>query len=102
MFAVACAVIERMEYAPALRKKQFLFFPWTAALGIRRYTYYCMLLPVGWIVFFIELVLSLISGLIFRRFWSQATITPHARKVALIVYSAGCICILLITLALPL
>jgi|GEM_PF-5571758 hypothetical protein len=61
-----------------------------------------MLLSIGWIVLAFELVLSIIFGFVFRRFWSQATIDKRVRIVALVAYSVGCILILAFAMSLPL
>jgi hypothetical protein len=61
-----------------------------------------MLLTIGWVVLFCEFVVSLIFGFVFRRFWSQATISRRVRTGALIVYSIGCFLILALAMTLPL
>ena len=60
------------------------------------------MLGLGWVVFVVEVLLSLAFGALFWHFWTRSAMERPVATRAILVYAFGCLVFLMLTLFLPL
>src|SRR3989338_9332388 len=112
-FIVASAVIglasvrlrvgEPAEYALSAKKTQWYWIDSQVpvATGYRE-PHTDRMLGLGWVVFVVEVLLSLAFGALFWHFWTHSAMERSVATRAILVYAFGCLVFLMLTLFLPL
>jgi len=94
---------EPAEYALSAKKTQWYWIDSQVpvATGYRE-PHTDRMLGLGWVVFVVEVLLSLAFGALFWHFWTHSAMERSVATRAILVYAFGCLVFLMLTLFLPL